>query len=257
MQKTPMLGSLLSLLLILFLASCTSKYMRKSTTDPPGDEPILLVHGFADVHWARWWDRLEYYLTQTGYPDERIHRMNLGKYPGTTVQHPRKYARGICRALQSFSKKTGENQIDIIAHSMGGLGSRWCIQELDGAQFVDDLITLGTPHQGVEGTYQGSSWAEYLFGYSPEGTEALEPNSTFIKTLNDEPLPDSVDFLAVWSIADYVYVLSEWNQDTNAYFPDHLVRQDNVQNLKLPFYEGHLDLISSKRVFKKYREHLD
>jgi len=39
-------------------------------------------------------------------------------------------------------------QIDILAHSMGGLIARIYIQELGGAKRVRRLITMGTPHRG-------------------------------------------------------------------------------------------------------------
>eukprot|EP00903_Cladosiphon_okamuranus_P000145 g145.t1 len=39
-------------------------------------------------------------------------------------------------------------QFDIIAHSMGGLVSRWFIEKLEGNQIVSHLYQLGTPNQG-------------------------------------------------------------------------------------------------------------
>jgi triacylglycerol esterase/lipase EstA (alpha/beta hydrolase family) len=223
---------------------------------PPGDERILLVHGFADVHWTPWWDRLEYYLERSGYSLKRVHRMNLGNIPWTTIKDPREYGTKICRKMNELYE-IEEQPVDIIAHSMGGLGARWCIQELGGGQQIDDLITLGTPHQGVEGTVVSSNWAQYLVGYVPAGAKALQPGSDLLTTLNRGPLPKSVDFTAVWSKTDYVFILSEWRHRRNGFYPEHLAKQPNVTNLRLPFYEGHLDLISSKRVFKYYRDRLD
>ncbi len=247
-------GFVLSLVFLL-LSACTQVYMPPSDK-PAGEERILLVHGFADVHWNPWWDRLEYYLERSGYSPDRVHRMNLGNIPGTTIKDPQKYGKLICDRLGELHA-IEEQPVDVIAHSMGGLGSRWCLQELSGARFVDDLITLGTPHQGVEGTVELASWANSLVGYAPDGARALQPNSEFLMNINEGPLPSSVNFTAVWSETDYVFALSEWRSNLNGFYPDHLAEQDNVTNLKLPFYEGHLDLISSKRVFKHYRGRLD
>jgi len=238
-----------------FVSSCNVTYMPPSNS-PPDDEQILLVHGFGDVYWTPWWDRLEYYLERSGYSPSRIRRMNLGTIPWTTIKDPREYGELICNRLEELYE-IEEQRVDIIAHSMGGLGSRWCIQKLSGAPHVDDLITLGTPHQGVDGTAESARWVETLVGYAPAGARALQPESDFLKNINQGPLPESVDFTAAWSETDYVFVLFEWRSDRNGYFPEHLTEQPNVTNLRLPYYEGHLDLISSKRVFLFYRDRLD
>jgi pimeloyl-ACP methyl ester carboxylesterase len=39
-------------------------------------------------------------------------------------------------------------KVDILAHSMGGLVSRWLIEQKDGNQFVERLILCGTPNEG-------------------------------------------------------------------------------------------------------------
>jgi triacylglycerol lipase len=40
-------------------------------------------------------------------------------------------------------------RISLVGHSLGGLLSRWYIQEMGGAERVDRLVTLATPHQGT------------------------------------------------------------------------------------------------------------
>lgn len=215
-----------------------------------------MIHGFADVHWSPWWDRLDYYLRRSGYPAEDLYRMNLGDLPGLTIDHPRRYGEVICERLSLLHRKK-DRRVDVIAHSMGGLGARWCIQKRKGHRYVDDLITLGTPHQGVGGTKEASKWTRYLLGYTPESFESFEPDGPFLGALNTGPLPEDVEFTAVWSSTDYVYVLSEWQQNVNGFYPEYLAEQPNVRNLNLPFWEGHLDLISSKRVFNFYKHRLD
>lgn len=44
-------------------------------------------------------------------------------------------------------------RVDIVAHSMGGLVAREYIQTLNGDANVDQLITLGTPHNGAPRSY--------------------------------------------------------------------------------------------------------
>jgi pimeloyl-ACP methyl ester carboxylesterase len=242
------------LVLTLILSGCTSLEMAQRTEPPPGDEPIFLVHGFGDTHWSPNWQRLESYLQRLNYDRKNIYRVYLGMIPGTTIQSPKRYAKIICEALHN---RYPDRRIDIIAHSMGGLGARWCIQKLNGAGRVDDLITLGTPHQGVRGLSWTNGWFQY-FGYEPPGSIVdMRPDGHFINELNQGPLPDSVNFVAVWSTLDYVYFMSEYENGTNAQFPNHLTEQPNVINLKVPFFAGHLDLISDKRVLLLYKDHLD
>lgn len=47
-------------------------------------------------------------------------------------------------------KPEGGKRLTIIAHSMGGLVSRWFIEQLEGSQVVHKLIQLGTPNGGSE-----------------------------------------------------------------------------------------------------------
>lgn len=42
----------------------------------------------------------------------------------------------------------GDGLVTVLAHSKGGLTARWYLQKLGGAEHVDQLITLGTPHNG-------------------------------------------------------------------------------------------------------------
>lgn len=50
-------------------------------------------------------------------------------------------------------KKIGFEQVDIIAHSMGGILARCFMEKIDRENSVNRLITLGTPHYGAPLTY--------------------------------------------------------------------------------------------------------
>jgi pimeloyl-ACP methyl ester carboxylesterase len=53
-------------------------------------------------------------------------------------------------ALDAWRRKTGnsEARLILIAHSMGGLVSRWYLEKLDGWKRTRSLITFGTPYRG-------------------------------------------------------------------------------------------------------------
>ena len=107
-------------------------------------------------------------------------------------------------------------KVDIVAHSMGGLVARSYIQSDDYADDVDQVIFLGTPHQGAVEDY-----LMYEGGYMPgiKGgilkfvfmKEALKNNyGSFINYVRDR-IPSVSQLLPVY---DYLYdkeLTADWN----------------------------------------------
>jgi pimeloyl-ACP methyl ester carboxylesterase len=61
-------------------------------------------------------------------------------------------ARGLLRRVRGHfadAENDPSRRGTLVAHSMGGLVSRYCIEELEGWRWVDRLVTVGTPHHGV------------------------------------------------------------------------------------------------------------
>src|SRR5947207_427484 len=50
--------------------------------------------------------------------------------------------------IEGVLQETGSNKVHIIAHSMGGLDSRFMIAKLGMADRIASLTTIGTPHLG-------------------------------------------------------------------------------------------------------------
>lgn len=74
-------------------------------------------------------------------------RLSLNLWPPfSPIEH---YGREVARLVEEALAATGTPQVDIVAHSMGGLAARYYIQELGGSKKVRRLITLGTPHRGA------------------------------------------------------------------------------------------------------------
>lgn len=77
--------------------------------------------------------------------------------------------------LQEAGFREGDGKhLTIVAHSMGGLVSRWFIEKLHGDKFVDRLVMLGTPNNG-------SPWADVrdladtLLTFAINGAAFLKP----------------------------------------------------------------------------------
>lgn len=103
-------------------------------------------------------------------------------------------------------------QLDIVAHSMGGLVSRWLIEREGGNQMINHLVMLGTPNAGSPwSTIQDWVWMLLTLGLNSISTVALpiqilgnslaaletidvsldqmRPGSDFLKTLAASPDP--------------------------------------------------------------------
>lgn len=205
-------------------------------------DPVLLVHGFADTAETPWWDVLEDRLVAEGYDEDRISALSLGEIPLTTVDSPQDYAREVCNRVQAMADEH-DSEVDVIAHSMGGLDTRWCVEKLGGAEYVDDLVTLGTPHQG---TYMA-----YFAFPTPAGRDMI-PGSDFLDRLNDGEMADSVEYTAVWSdwdelIApdDYATIPAEERRSVSE------ARNVKVENV------FHVELVWDEDVFERYVRYLD
>jgi len=193
----------------------------------------LLVHGYGDTGSSPWWRTLARYFSEVGYESDAVETLSLGLFPGTTVRSPEYYARRIGQAVRRLHDEHG-SKVDIVAHSMGGLGARWYIERDGGEGHVDHLVTLGTPHQGTSLAYMGA--------LTPGG-RAMTPDSSLLTTLNGRRLPESVEYTAVWSADDDLIRPGE-----NARLPFEAA---NVTNLRVRGPD-HMGLVSSRSVFDRY-----
>lgn len=206
------------------------------------DKPVLLVHGFMDTTDTFWWWVLEERLkNDANYDEDQIYRINLEPIVGLTLDTPKDYATLLEDKVLNISNKTNK-KVDIIAHSMGGLVSRWFTEKMGGQPFVDDLVTLGTPHQGTDVA---------KLGFFTGGGQAMFPESDFLKKLNgDDKLAPGIDYTAIWGGWDEAYLKQE-----RAKIPADLRNGADVE-IKKAKRTTHLALVWRKKVFKKYKDRL-
>jgi triacylglycerol lipase len=151
----------------------------------PAFVPVLLVPGWADT--GEDVAVLQGRLRAAGWPEDRV--------AAVTFEHPsgsnREHAREIATAVDSLLARTGEAQVDVVAHSMGGLATRYYLRERDGK--VRRAVFLATPHRGT--------WAAYLaFG---EGRAEMLPGSDFLEDLNSSPpVPPGVEAFTVRTLLE-------------------------------------------------------
>jgi len=116
---------------------------------------------------------------------------------------------------------------------MGGLGSRWAIEQEGAAPSARSPLTLGTPHQGTR--------AAQLAGRTPGGRDMV-PGSDLLETLNDGPGPSDVRYNAVWGSLDPLIVGRRRAELPDAVMAD---RDDNLAAGRV----GRLGLMADRDVY--------
>lgn len=104
--------------------------------------PLLLVHGvgFRDFHYFNYWGRIPRELKRNGAQVYYGHQEAWGTVEdnGAILQ----------KKILEICRETGAEKVNIIAHSKGGLDSRYVISGLSMVPYVATLTTINTPHRG-------------------------------------------------------------------------------------------------------------
>lgn len=181
---------------------------RQSTSEAvTKPQTIVLVHGLDDP--GKVWMNLQPALLQQGYDIWRF------EYPDDQPIH--ESARLLYQELANQKGQLGSN-IEIIAHSMGGLVSREmlthpefsCGECQQQRPVVDRLIMVGTPNGGSElarfryfsevrdQLFSGDfHWLGGFVDGNGEAGENLIPGSQFLIQLNSRPPPSETEYLII------------------------------------------------------------
>jgi triacylglycerol lipase len=205
----------------------------------PDPDPVVLVHGFLDYADAPWWRTMEKMLMDAGWPEDRVRGVTGGRLFGMSIGSPIAAAGPIQAQLESTHDDYGQ-PVNVIAHSMGGLKARWVIEQGDGAEYVNDLVTIGTPHQGT--------YTAYGAMLTPGGRDML-PKSPFINSLNTDGLASSVRYTSVWSSADSLIL-----PQSSAAIPKSITAE-NTKNINCGWKE-HVSMIRDPKVLQLYSDRL-
>lgn len=104
--------------------------------------PILLVHGvgFRDFHYFNYWGRIPRELVRNGA------RVYYGHQEAWGCVEDNAWI--LREKIYEIKRETGCGKVNIIAHSKGGLDSRYLISGLHMEEDVATLTTINTPHRG-------------------------------------------------------------------------------------------------------------
>lgn len=139
--------------------------------DPgPTRVPVLLVHGYLCNH--RLWDDVAPRLQAQGHTVLAINLEPLF----VSIDH---YAAHIEKSVQHLLQHSGQTQVALVGHSMGGLAIRAWMRE-HGSERVARVLTLGTPHAGTKAAKKATT---------PNGRQMLF-DSAWLQGLAESETPD-------------------------------------------------------------------
>lgn len=117
--------------------------------------PILMVHGvfFRDFDHFNYWGRTPAELERNGA------RLFYGEHESASPVP--ESARQIANKVMEIVREQNCGKVNIIAHSKGGLDTRYAVSKLGIAPYVASITTVNTPHRGCE-------FADYLLGKAPQ-----------------------------------------------------------------------------------------
>jgi triacylglycerol lipase len=189
-------------------------------------DPILFVHGYLES--ASLWNTMIGRFEKDGYP-----KSYLSAYSYNTSQSNKVDAEKEVKShVESLLKTTGATKVDIIAHSMGSLNTRWYIKFLGGESKVDDWVSLGGPNHGTE-------TANFCPGTS---CEEMRIGSKFLSELNaGDETPGTVNYGTWWSPCDEIIN------------PDESVILSGATNTKTACI-SHTALTTDETVYTQVRE---
>lgn len=138
--------------------------------------PVVLVPGWADE--GERLTPLAHRLRTSGWDSTAVLTVNFDDPVGSNIDH----AEEIRQAVDSLlSLNPAASEVDIVAHSMGGLATRWYMQH-GGADVVRRFVSLAGPHRGT---------LVSLVAWGQGGVE-MKPESPFLAEL-DSVLPEGVE----------------------------------------------------------------
>lgn len=195
--------------------------------------PILFVHGvfFRDSRLLNYWGRIPAALKTNGaeiyYGDQQS---------ALSVEDS---AKELAARIEEIVTRTGCGKLNIIAHSKGGLDSRYAISKLGCGRYVASLTTINTPHCGC-------LFAEYLLGAcKPRIKEFIEKtyNRVFYALGDDSP-----DFMSAVKCLTNSFC-EQFNKDVP---DDPEVMYQSCGSKATNRRSGHFPLNFSYPVVKKY-----
>ena len=187
---------------------------------------VLLVPGWRDT--AAVLHPLRDFLVGSGWPAEHVAVVSFRDPFGDNITH----AAELGQALHALMDAAPARPVVIVAHSMGGLATRWYLSRHHEQRVVAALF-LATPHKGT--------WLAWLAAGG--GAADMRPHSRFLDALQRSALPEHLRctcFRAPW--------------DTRL-LPRHSAWLEEMDCELLPA-AGHKRIVRQRRVMNMLRDRI-
>ena len=149
----------------------------------PSRVPILFVHGINGSP--------QDFLTMISQVDTSRYQVWYVSYPsGMRLSW---LSRGVFQFMEAVSRRYSLEEMHLIAHSGGGLVSRGALNlcaQNDTCGYIRSFTAISTPWDGVTSAESGLKWAPSVIPVWRD----LTPDSEFVSTLFDTPLPEGLPF---------------------------------------------------------------
>jgi pimeloyl-ACP methyl ester carboxylesterase len=185
----------------------------------PPPPPVLLLHGLVD-------NRSVFVLLRRALSERGTRHLESLNYSPLTCDI-RAAAELLARQVEGLCERTGQDRIDIVGHSLGGLIARYYVQRLGGDRRVRTVVTLGTPHSGTR--------VAPLADAHPI-VRQMRPGSPVLAELA-EPAPGCrTRFVSFWSDLDQIMVPLETARLEHPDLVAQNVRVTGIGHLALPVH---------------------
>jgi triacylglycerol lipase len=188
--------------------------------------PVLLVPGWFDT--GRDLAALRIRLRAAGW--EHVETLTFRQRTGSNRDHAAEIDSVVTQMLTS----TGADEVDIVAHSMGGLATRWYLKTRTQAR-VRRAVFIASPHRGTLSAML--AWGA--------GSDEMLPRSEFLDSLNQgSAVPPGVEAITIRTPIDtHIFPAAS---ATLPDIPDHTV-----------CCPTHAGLIRDEKVFRLVSEFLE
>ena len=190
--------------------------------------PVLLVHGMC---FRDWW-----FFSYFGRVPKLYKRMGADVYHGCqdSVGAYETNALQLKETIDKVLEKTGAEKINVVAHSKGGLDTRYLISTLGYGDKIASLTTLQTPHHGSKTVdrlmkipkplvrlagFLTSAFYKILGDKKPAAYKCFELFTTKGAREFNEANPDSCEVY----YQSYAFVMKRWTADVFMCLPSLVV----------------------------------
>jgi pimeloyl-ACP methyl ester carboxylesterase len=136
----------------------------------------------------------------------------------------------ISREVEKLRAETQSDRVDLVAHSMGGLASRYYALKMGGDRYLRRMVTIATPHHGTR-------WAGML-GFT-QSLKDMAPGNPLLGELTPErPIPGvkCLNVRAGWDQIVWPREHGRWGEHVNDHeldWAEHWAVQTDVRLLAL------------------------